>query len=833
KRKKTFSGCWTCRSRKVKCDTRKPSCLRCEKSGFTCGGYEIKLRWSNPVKFDKYGNQLSTPHSGDESLANNDQHFQRRTIDFVRFPANSLYETYEDIDRHLAHLHNSNLEKDEIKKLGPFSVFATHEADLRAISQPAPSPPTTVAGDTISRTQNSTPSAEKTIKSTLPSAQVSISNRNLNPSDADLNFFGALPNSAQGNEWLSNELINDALLTVSALNGDTHFLDFFNINDMSNGNNNNNNLQNQNQQQLANQDEMFNLLFHRKEQNYHSDKNFKVIRDNEIQPTTAISLSTPPDSGGTAVSAVAGNKTAQSKNNKNTMNSIMLHAPDGTSKMPSTIMEIIDTTPLPASLAIDKFCIPATALQVNPMTRYLLNYYIEEVADMMTVIPLPKNPWKFIYFPRALMAVGELGSIGKTSHAKNCLLNALLAVSAFNLQSKFTRNSDEMKVYLNLGIQLRQQATIFLKHCLLEDVLNQKYKDVLVAVLSMVTIDIVWGTMSDCKLHLDICEKLIAKKMKIKKKLSSKAKILHRIFSNLKLIQDSTSLDKIGKDEIFLNDSNYKYFIMDHGLSNDNVGSNSDNKNQQMFSNHNTSNNLNDSNYNYITSDKLKDNMISSDAIYGLPNSLILLFSEIVHLVRFKRYHDDENLKIPEFFYKLAKELEFKLSNWKLEWKLYDTNNETSNTTVSEDPQNLENKKFLSKRHEGIYHHVLSFYHGLIIYFHRMVNNVNPMYLQEHVEKVLIHLNLIQAIVENKPANDKNLLIIPLFWQGFIAGSEAMTVFLQNGFKNWGTQISKTGIGSYWVARQIMLEVWRRKNFNEKRNSWCNVIKDWEMNVML
>ncbi|KAL4988652.1 hypothetical protein BDW68DRAFT_186993 [Aspergillus falconensis] len=41
---KTFAGCWTCRRRKVKCDTRRPRCGRC---GETCEGYEVELYWKN------------------------------------------------------------------------------------------------------------------------------------------------------------------------------------------------------------------------------------------------------------------------------------------------------------------------------------------------------------------------------------------------------------------------------------------------------------------------------------------------------------------------------------------------------------------------------------------------------------------------------------------------------------------------------------------------------------------------------------------------------------------------------------------------------------------
>ncbi|KAK5391401.1 arginine metabolism regulation protein II [Exophiala xenobiotica] len=42
---KTFSGCWTCRGRKVKCDATRPQCTRCLKAGLQCEGYDLRLYW--------------------------------------------------------------------------------------------------------------------------------------------------------------------------------------------------------------------------------------------------------------------------------------------------------------------------------------------------------------------------------------------------------------------------------------------------------------------------------------------------------------------------------------------------------------------------------------------------------------------------------------------------------------------------------------------------------------------------------------------------------------------------------------------------------------------
>lgn len=77
KRSKTFTGCFTCRSRKIRCDLTKPHCRNCSKTGLVCAGYDIKLRWSQPLQFsNKKGNSKSSlvvfnkKNEGDDENAN-------------------------------------------------------------------------------------------------------------------------------------------------------------------------------------------------------------------------------------------------------------------------------------------------------------------------------------------------------------------------------------------------------------------------------------------------------------------------------------------------------------------------------------------------------------------------------------------------------------------------------------------------------------------------------------------------------------------------------------------------------------------------------------------
>lgn len=542
-------------------------------------------------------------------------------------------------------------------------------------------------------------------------------------------------------------------------------------------------------------------------------------------------------------------------------------APQHITKMPSSIMDIVQS-PLQPKLGFNLLTpstnvgLPITALQIQPLTRYLLNHYVNHVADLMTVLPLTESPWKTIYFPRALMAIGELGALGKTSTAKNALLNALLAVSAFNLQSKFPKNSDSMKYYLNLGIRLRNQASLFIRKLLgssndtqleIETCLkNEKYKDVLCAVMSMISVDLVWGTMQDTNFYIKWCSRVINTKMQHKKKLSSKARILHRIFLSLKIIQDSTCLNianikydykVIDENGYDINGENFikgkKSSSQEENIDKDIASANIEKNRINYIVNSSKPSPKNDGEYDKkkleeedgqenttplfinkkLINTKNHNENFATDALYGLPNSLIKLFGQTVRLLRRKIYNeqDKNGLKTNEnynkSFEKEVDQLKNQLDNWKLDWKLF---------VVVNDQRN-----FYSPMHEVTYHHIMSFYYALTIYFNRLIQDIDPVKLQQKVELTLNHLNSIQTIISKE-----NVGIIPLFWQGFIAGCEATYPELQMGYKKWGADIAQY-LGSYWGARQIMLEVWRRKRLKLPNDNWVGVVNDWEMNLML
>ncbi|KAI5957406.1 ARG83 [Candida margitis] len=121
RKERTFDGCWTCRSRKVKCDLTKPFCLRCAKSKRDCLGYGIRLRWSDPVTISSDKNMTCLKSDGSEP-----DNIQRRNLDLMEFPRSMLYETYAELNSVLEKVDDSAVLSGKAK-LGPFRCFRFSE----------------------------------------------------------------------------------------------------------------------------------------------------------------------------------------------------------------------------------------------------------------------------------------------------------------------------------------------------------------------------------------------------------------------------------------------------------------------------------------------------------------------------------------------------------------------------------------------------------------------------------------------------------------------------------------------------------------------------------
>lgn len=829
KRNKSFTGCWTCRSRKVKCDTEKPHCNRCKKAGLTCEGYDIKLRWSAPIKYDLTGTQMAVPQ---EEVT----FFQRRNVAFVKFPRLLTYDTYEAIDKDLALLHSPDVVGDETVLRGPFGTFV---------------------GDEEARKKR----RKKGKKKGGYWKETAVGNGAGYEGDLFKNYGKGVAELAASGEQMFQR-------TGAAGYG-------------------------QQALQQAPQQQYVEMQPPGYFQNRFS--NWPMAKDNfnsQLRPQAAY-----------AYGETGEQKTVADVRSLSEIQSIYnINSSGDNQKKDSQFIKIIQ---LPDA-AIEYM--PAgtkgvsnTAMITLPMTRFLLKNYLDNVADSMTVLLFSRNPWKTIYVPRAFKALGDLCAIGESSYSNHCTLNAILAVSAFHLRNSFARGSAGYVYWRRIAESARTIALDFINRSIEENLYSQKYKDVLVSILLMSTIDVLSGTMKLCKPYLELCQEFIQNRMKKNKKLSAKAKTLHRIFSFTKKVQESTQIFDIYTDKKFDLDENPGETIQrrflpyinqprksvdDDGLTprteplaswqsyNSNLFLQSNTLNKQEFKSvenqatfrekitdkgrisieHIVNSNrgspvmapqspkfIEVASQNFAMSPKYNgssganlatklqeersksfsksgDAIFSTDALFGLPNSLLLLFSEVVDLFQKKIlimdnvsiFGDSElysfGLRIQEF--------ERRLNSWQLEWNLWKSDSQD---------------EFQSKVHEAVYHHLMSFSMGINVYFYRIIQRVKYMDVDVYVKNCLYHLQELQNLIDDNQAE-----IFPIFWQGFIAGSETTDPVLQKGFLEWCEQTSRRGVNDYHSAVSCLCKIWETKKlFNDDTITWIQIMKDYDISLML
>lgn len=147
-----------------------------------------------------------------------------------------------------------------------------------------------------------------------------------------------------------------------------------------------------------------------------------------------------------------------------------------------------------------------SASRIPAEVEYLLHHFTTDVVDFMTAVPTPKGPWKTVHLPRAIQGCGEVAFRGTTSHARNALLHALLAIGAYNLGAKCTTSgqTSHASSWRQVALEHTNRSIAYLKsclqsHCAISE--RGKYKEVLAAMLAMITVEVILILLISSKLR--------------------------------------------------------------------------------------------------------------------------------------------------------------------------------------------------------------------------------------------------------------------------------------------------------------------------------------------
>lgn len=471
---------------------------------------------------------------------------------------------------------------------------------------------------------------------------------------------------------------------------------------------------------------------------------------------------------------------------------------------------------------------------ISTHANFLLQHYKAQTGTLFSPLRVRKSPWSILHFPRALSALSELNIFNKTKHAPMSLLYSVLAVSAFNWDNIYREQKNSTTYWRNVGEGFWRGAKKELEWTCETELAGEKsskYKDILMAILTMVTItasshyfrhhatgeqandacsQVVTGQQEEARSFLLNAELFISLRGAPKVNKSKKVKLLHAIYLFLRVIEEST----------------YMYPSEKHPLM-----SPSRSQDKMMFPSLRTHSlclgrDLDESCgmdfefglFGELGTDSASSNNAFFKEIYGVPQELLSFISRSTYLANeiAMLRNRDPGFSMTARLENRCSELENELCAW--------NNQKGSLNDEVEDPAAA-----LTRR--AIMHHLIAAFHcAVIIFFYRRVRPLNPLLLQPYVEKTITNLERFEQ--EQRNFSQVNCGIV---WPGFIAGAEALDPALQARFDRRLRGCAKfSGMWNFDLAADFLQDLWRlRREKSDVNITWMEMVRDRQLALVL
>ncbi|KAF1986099.1 hypothetical protein K402DRAFT_333127 [Aulographum hederae CBS 113979] len=448
-----------------------------------------------------------------------------------------------------------------------------------------------------------------------------------------------------------------------------------------------------------------------------------------------------------------------------------------------------------------------------PADAKLLLDHCRDFLDVLSPLRNQKSFWKVLHLPSALTTLSEYVLWKSAGHARLSLLYSLLSVSAFHLD-RTSGNEQEQGYWWSVGESYNTKARRELQWSLREELVGPKkakYKDLAMAMLTMVTVAVTNGKLADARLYLLDAERLITLRGIQKTNKSRKVRLLHTQFLFLRVIEESsftyTSREERDLTALVAQQKPTRF----PSLVLHNAGDAPD-KALDPFA---------------------MDSLIEGpDAngwslfsqIYGVPESLVVLMSHAVYLSReknIKRELSRGGATNAGDFEQRCKGVEDLLCNWTLP-ECIKAMGSSSTLTCATEAEVQANKSIME-------HSAGALHAALMIYFYRLVRDVNPVMVQHLVKQVLEHLEAAEYEKEKHSVNSAGIM-----WPGFIAACEALDETTFDEAVTWlRTSGTQSGIRAFDRAADAATKVWKARKASRTHVDWTDVLENCQISLVL
>ncbi|KAJ8110354.1 hypothetical protein OPT61_g6792 [Boeremia exigua] len=448
-------------------------------------------------------------------------------------------------------------------------------------------------------------------------------------------------------------------------------------------------------------------------------------------------------------------------------------------------------------------CMPLTTTNntIPDDAVHLIKHYSSTVLTVLTPFHHSKTPWHVLFVPHAKSCLAALTLGESLDHASLCAFYATLSISAFSLGGISQSNTwlEQGRTYLKIA---RDHVRLMLRSAY-DYPKTAKYKNILIALLSMVQVAIVIGNRDQAECYFVEAEKFIRMKG-LNRKKSRKVRLLHHCYVFERMFHESVYLAGTNSAQR----SHARKAIESSGAmaySQDSLSfrlgdlEDLESRALRVKCREEGENDL------HLQNPGLWPKTLYPE-IFGIPEKYVFALSLIIRLGQWRdeaRHQDAVNALSLTDFLSRAKTVERYIKQL---YRSVEGPNPPSTTTSEAQEPMLDDL-------------LQAMQHALTIYFHRRIYDVEAEMLQIHV--VAVRNCLLRSETSMVYGSARFL------WPAFIAASEAEDPQVQASFTEWfQNSAARSGLPYFNDAKASIERIWEEKqNSHGSHVTWMDFMQ--------
>lgn len=445
-------------------------------------------------------------------------------------------------------------------------------------------------------------------------------------------------------------------------------------------------------------------------------------------------------------------------------------------------------------------------VSVDTTINKLMHHYVVHVAGLLQPIDHPQNPYRTLYVPAALTAASGPLSQAVTladpnSAIQSVLLHSLMSSASFHLWNCNPAYAE----YHKLGAQHRQESLRLLNAALERHASAIDYKTLMMAMLSLVSIDIMSGCEADFVIHLRGTKQLQQRRKNFRI-MSRATRQLNQISDFLFLLTRTTwfptSLAELSASAYTVDEVNS---CLDYDA--DNTDAN----------------------------DKTLDKMVDScyPYMYGISPTLASYMDETCRLAECLTSHElkyGDSKPPPEPLLEACERLGDRILSW--------------THALEED----EDGRILSSTGDPLARdifrpHAQAWHLAIVIYYFRRIHRTAGPDHAQHVLTIAQCMHEVEDIKERALSSPTSTLpmrrraavsMAPITWPAFIASCEGLH---RDPWTRWWKRVECYQIANIRRQWEMVEKLWQRKDQMEQAGEsasfdWTKVFRGYELTLM-